>query len=79
MPVALFAQVSNYITGVELTDAREGLDLTLKVNLTNINDISDITLAYRVFGTSEFIRADMVLAGGMARVTIPAEIGRAHV
>lgn len=73
MPVVLFAQVSNYITGVELTDAREGLDLTLKVNLTNINDISDITLAYRVFGTSEFIRADMVLAGGMARVTIPAE------
>lgn len=73
MPVVLFAQVSNYITGVELTDAREGLDLTLKVNLTNINDISDVTLAYRVFGTSEFIRADMVLAGGMARVTIPAE------
>ncbi|KAA0242220.1 MAG: hypothetical protein EDM75_16235, partial [Chlorobiota bacterium] len=73
IPAALFAQVSNYITGVELTDAREGLDLTVKVNLTNINEISDITLAYRVFGTSEFIREDMDLAGGLARVTIPAE------
>ena len=73
IPTILFAQVSNFITGVELTDAREGLDLTVKVNLTNTNDISDITLAYRVFGTSEFLRADMDMAGALARVTIPAD------
>jgi len=72
LPVALFAQASNFVTGVSVTDAREGSDLTIKVELTNINEISDITIAYRVFGTTEFIKKEMELSGGSARMNIGA-------
>ncbi|KAB2907658.1 MAG: hypothetical protein LC102_10530 [Ignavibacteriales bacterium] len=72
-PVALFAQVSNYISSVKLSDAKEGAALTFKADLLNTNDISEITLAYRVFGASEFVRVEMDIWGPKAEVTIPGE------
>ncbi len=70
LPASLIAQVSNYVTNVSLTEAKEGSELTVKVDLTNINDISEVIFLYRVFGTSEFTRTDMELSGGTARITL---------
>lgn len=73
LPVVLLAQASNFVTGVSLTDAREGSDLTIRADLTNISEISDITIAYRVFGTTEFIKKEMDLSGGSASINLGAD------
>ncbi|MBP7542755.1 MAG: hypothetical protein KA747_04020, partial [Ignavibacteriaceae bacterium] len=73
LPASLIAQVSNFVTNVSMTEAKEGSELTVKVDLTNINDISEVIFLYRVFGTSEFTRKDMELSGGTARITLLPE------
>ena len=42
LPASLIAQVSNFVTNVSMTEAKEGSELTVKVDLTNINDISGL-------------------------------------
>ncbi|MBK7868217.1 MAG: hypothetical protein IPJ75_15215 [Ignavibacteriales bacterium] len=73
LPASLIAQVSNFVTNVSLTEAKEGSELTVKVDLTNINDISEVVFLHRVFGTSEFTRTDMELSGGTATITLLPE------
>jgi len=67
------AQVSNYISSVKVGDAKEKNPITIIAELTLADNISEISLAYKPFGESEFIKMEMLIAGNSASVTIPAE------
>ncbi len=69
----LFAQASNYISNVRIGDAKEKTAIKIMADLTNYENISSLTLAYRPFGSTEFIRMDMIINGNTANATINEE------
>ncbi len=71
--VGLIAQVSNYISNVQVSDAKENRAITISAELFAVENISEITLAYKSFGTAEFKKRDMIITGAVSSGTIPGE------
>jgi hypothetical protein len=71
--VIIFAQVSDKVSSVRLQQAVEGKPLELRAELTNYLDIAQMTIAFKSFGKTDYIKRDMVIQGNSAMVTIPAE------
>ncbi|RJQ61848.1 MAG: hypothetical protein C4517_07625 [Stygiobacter sp.] len=69
----IFAQISNYISGVKVGDAKEKNPVTVIADLISAENISEISLAYKPFGESEFLKLEMMLAGNAASATIPLD------
>ncbi len=65
------AQISNTISEVKTSDARERQDLLIQASLVQSSGISEITLFYRAFGENEYTGRDMDLMGSYATYNIP--------
>ncbi|MFH1196431.1 MAG: hypothetical protein V1720_12065, partial [bacterium] len=71
---SLFAQqVSNYVSQVSYESALEGQPIILKADLLQATNVASVTLAYKTFGQTEFVRREMDLSSMSAIITIPAE------
>ncbi len=68
-----FAQVNDYISNVTISSQREGLPIHIKADLRNPSSISELTLAYRSFGMTEYIKSEMVILSDRAQTTIPSD------
>ena len=66
-------QASNYVSNVSYETAIEGQNLTIKADLLQTSNIANITLAYKTFGQTEFVKREMEIVAMGAEVTIPAE------
>jgi hypothetical protein len=71
-PIIVFAQVSDKILSVNVGEAREGQPLTIQAQLVGTVQISQVLLAYRQTGTSEYRKMEMQITGNTASATIPA-------
>lgn len=71
--VSIVAQVSNYISDVKVGKAKEKNPLSITAELISPENISEISLAYKPFGESEFIKMEMPIAGNSASATIPMD------
>lgn len=69
----IFAQISNYISGVKIGEAKEKNPITVIADLISAENISEISLAYKPFGESEFLKLEMMIAGNSASATIPLD------
>lgn len=68
-----FGQISNIVSSVKVGDAKEKMPLSVSADLFAAENVTSIFIAYKSFGQSEFTKAEMLLAGNTASVTIPAE------
>jgi len=68
-----FAQVNDYISNVTHSPQREGLPIHIKADLRNSTSISELTLSYRSFGMTEYIKSEMVILSDRAQATIPSD------
>lgn len=68
----IFSQVSDIISGVKITPAREGQDVRIRVEFLSSNLVENITLAYKTFGAGEYRFQEMVLSSSSASAVIPA-------
>lgn len=68
-----FAQISNYISGVKVGDAKEKNPVAIIADLISVENISEVSLAYKPFGESEFLKLEMLIAGNTATATIPLD------
>ncbi|MDX9923929.1 MAG: hypothetical protein RBS48_04130, partial [Ignavibacteriaceae bacterium] len=50
-----FAQLNDYVSNVTTSPQREGFPIHIKADLRNSTSISELTLAYRTFGMTEYI------------------------
>lgn len=78
MAIALFCftamlpgQPSRVVSDVEVGTVQQGTPLTLQISVLNLSQYSQIELAYRPFGVSEFKRMEMQFLGGAAIASIP--------
>lgn len=71
--VAVFGQISNIISSVRVSDAKEKMPITITADLFSAENISSINIAYRSFGQTEFRKSEMIIMGNSAKVTIAAE------
>jgi hypothetical protein len=69
----VFAQVSDRVSSVKFQQAVEGKPLELRAELINYLDIAQMSIAFKSFGKSDYIKRDMMVQGNAATVTIPAE------
>jgi len=68
-----YSQVSDYISNVEISNAKEGEPLVINANITQPSAISKIDFVYRAFGQSEFNVQEMSLVGANASTSVSAE------
>lgn len=68
-----YAQASNYISSVRIGDAKEKTPLAITADLFSPESISQIDIAYKTFGKTEYVKREMLLTGSTASVTIPAD------
>jgi len=68
-----FGQISNIISAVKIGDAKELTPLSISADLYSSENVSMLSIAYRAFGESEFTKAEMLIAGNAASVTLPAK------
>ena len=68
-----YSQVSDYISNLEISNAKEGEPLVINANFLQPSAINKIDFVYRVFGQSEFTVQEMSLAGANASTSVPAK------
>ncbi len=68
-----FAQVSDIISSVKTEEAKEGQPINVVADLRNSTNVSDIILAYKPFGGTEFVKQEMLITASSASAKIPAE------
>lgn len=68
-----FGQVSSYVSSVRIGDAKEKTPLAITADLFFAESISQIDIAYKLFGKTEYQKREMLLTGNAASVTIPAD------
>ncbi len=68
-----YAQASNTVSAVNISEAREGEPVEVRVELIQTQPISNVRFAYLPFGATEYLINDMELYGGLASFTIPKE------
>ncbi len=66
-------QISNIVSLVRVSDAKEQMPITITADLFSTDNISSINIAFRSFGQTEFRKSEMIIMGNSAKVTIPAE------
>ncbi|MBI5730361.1 MAG: hypothetical protein HY963_04415 [Ignavibacteriales bacterium] len=66
-------QISNIVSTVRVSDAKEQMPITISAELFSSENISVISIAYKSFGQTEFRKAEMIIKGVTATVSIPAE------
>lgn len=69
--VAAFSQASDKIISVGPNEAKEGEPLTIQAELAKAGIITQMLLAYRPFGASEYKQVEMTINGNTASATIP--------
>jgi len=69
----LQAQVSNYISEVKVGTAKEKNPITITAGLISAENILDISLAYKPFGESEYLKIEMPVTGNSASAIIPSD------
>ncbi|MGK9368072.1 hypothetical protein ACSSWA_04175 [Melioribacter sp. Ez-97] len=69
----IYAQVSNYITDVRISEAVENSPVNITANLVSSDNISSMEIAYRQFGKDEFIVKEMEVKGNTASADISGE------
>lgn len=69
----VFGQISNIVSSVRVSDAKEQMPITITADLFSADNISTINIAFRSFGQTEFRKSEMILMGNSAKTTIPAE------
>lgn len=69
----VFGQISNIVSTVRVSDAKEQMPITVTADLYSTDNISSINIAFRSFGQTEFRKSEMTILGNSAKVTIPAE------
>jgi len=72
------SQVSDKIIAVHTSEAIEGRPLTIEAELVGTVRISQVLLAYRPYGSSEYRQTEMEVIGNVAKATIPASDVRAR-
>ncbi len=70
--VKTFAQASSTVMNLTTTDAKEGEDYSLSLQLYQSVSASKAYAYYRAFGESEFKQGEMRMNGSVAEYTIPA-------
>lgn len=70
LPSLMTAQVSNYISNVEILNAKEGEPLTVKADLFQVAAIKRISFYYKIFGETEYYEQEMNLFGASASTSI---------
>jgi hypothetical protein len=70
----LQAQVSSTVSRVNITEAKEGQDFQIGVELVQSVSPQHVTIYYRAFGESEFKQAEMNLHGALADYVIPGSL-----
>jgi len=70
----VIGQISNIVSSVKIGDAKEKLPLAISAELFSTENISNISLAYKPFGENEFKKAEMLIAGNTASITLPPEV-----
>ncbi len=70
--VNTFAQASSTVMNLSTTDAKEGEDYSLSLQLYQSVSASKAYAYYRSFGESEFKQGEMRMNGSVAEYTIPA-------
>ena len=68
----IYAQVSDYISRVEISNAKEGEPLVVNAVVLQPTAINKIDFVYRIFGQTEYTVREMNLVGANASVTVPA-------
>lgn len=71
---SLIAQISNYVSNVKIGDAKEKTPISVVAELISSEVISNISIAYKQFGVTEFTKLEMVMGANTATATIPAEV-----
>ncbi|MGA2622945.1 MAG: hypothetical protein ABSF91_03750 [Bacteroidota bacterium] len=69
--VAALGQASDKIISVGPNEAKEGEPLTIHAELAKAGIITQMLLAYRPFGASEYKKVEMTINGNTASATIP--------
>ena len=69
----LFGQISNIISSVRVSDAKEKTPITVTAELFSADNVSSINLTFKSFGQSEFRKVEMFITGTTATATIPAD------
>ncbi|MFZ6033104.1 MULTISPECIES: hypothetical protein [Melioribacter] len=69
----IYAQVSNYITDVRISQAIENSPVNITANLASSDNISSMEIAYRQFGKNEFNIREMEIKGNSAYADIDGE------
>ncbi len=69
--VKIYSQVSNYISDLEISNAKEGEPLVVNAVVLQPSAINKIDFVYRLFGQSEYSVQEMNFVGGNATVSIP--------
>ncbi|MEW6652221.1 MAG: hypothetical protein AB1394_02005 [Bacteroidota bacterium] len=72
--VCVFAQVSNYVSEVKAGTAQEKNPITIRAELISVESISEISLAYKPFGESEFKKMEMPIVENTASAVIAADM-----
>ncbi|TSA26585.1 MAG: hypothetical protein D4R68_07065 [Ignavibacteriales bacterium] len=70
----VFGQISNIVSSVKIGDAKEKLPLEISAELFSSENITNMNIAYKPFGENEFKKAEMLIAGNTASITLPAEV-----
>ena len=66
------SQVSDKILSVKTGEGKEGQPLTIQAEIVSTAQISQVLLAYRTLGASEYRQMEMSITGNTASATIPA-------
>jgi hypothetical protein len=69
----LFSQVSNTISSVNISEAKEDEPINVRVELLQTRPISNVRFAYLPYGGTEYLIYDMNIIGPLATFTIPGE------
>ncbi|KAF0152621.1 MAG: hypothetical protein FD143_937 [Ignavibacteria bacterium] len=72
--VCVVAQVSNYVSEVKAGTAKEKTPITITAELISTENISEVFIAYKAFGETEFLKMEMLIVGNTASAAIPKEI-----
>lgn len=73
LSIDTFAQVSNYVSDVKIGNAKERSSIAINAELFNVENISQISIAYKPFGETQFKNVEMLIAGNSSSGNIPAE------
>jgi hypothetical protein len=70
---SLTAQISNYVSGVKIGDAKEKIPIQVSAELISAEAISNMAIAYKQFGVTEYTKLEMIIGGNSATGIIPAD------